>query len=147
MPGVMNNFVYQVWRTWANVEKYSPQRFVAICLQHPQEWSFQQSSTTVGGKESDSNATTLSSFFYLLAAGLSLFLLLGLSACSDNFCIAERGRKPDSKSADVILKVHLLPPSHRATTVNIFVVAGALFSKQALVHRQSVHFHDHNQRR
>ena len=32
---------------------------------------------------------TLSSFFFLLAAGLSLFLLLGLSACSGYFCIAE----------------------------------------------------------
>ena len=36
-------------------------------------------------------SSMLSSFFYLLAVGLSLFLLLGLSACSGNFCVAEGG--------------------------------------------------------
>ena len=75
-----------------------------------------------------------SSFIYLLTTGLPLFLLLELSACSGNCCIAEGGGEPDSKSTDVVLKVSLLPPSCRATAVDFSDVAEALYSKQALVH-------------
>ena len=44
-----------------------------------------------GERNQTPTQSTVSSFFFLLAAGLSLFLLLGLSACGGNFCIAEGG--------------------------------------------------------
>ena len=87
----MNNFVYRVWRLWSNVERCCHRRFAAICVRHPQEWSFRHASTTVGERSQTPTPSTVSSFFYLLAAGLSLFLLLGLSACDDNFWVAEGG--------------------------------------------------------
>ena len=57
----------------------------------------------------------LSSFFYLLAAALLLFLLLGLSACSGNFCIAEgRGHRttnlPMSSSKSIFFLAASRPP-------------------------------------
>ena len=38
------------------MKRCSPQRFAAICVWYPQDWSFWHSSTTVGEKESDSKA-------------------------------------------------------------------------------------------
>ena len=87
----MNNYVYRVWRPWSNVERCSPRRFADICVRHPQELSFWHSSTTVGERNRTPTPPMVTSYFYLLAAGLSLFRLLGLSACSVNFCFAEGG--------------------------------------------------------
>ena len=57
----------------------------------------------------------LSSFFYLLAAGLPLFLLLGLSACRGKFCIVEGERSwtpnlPMSSSKSVFFLPAAGPP-------------------------------------
>ena len=46
--------------------------------------------------------------FFLLAAGLSLFLLLGLAGSAGNICVAG---ELDSKSADVVLKVVFFLPA------------------------------------
>ena len=134
----MNDFIYRAWRPWSNVEGGSPRHFAAICVWHLQELSFRHSSTTVVGKESDSNAIE----------GVVLLLpprhwVVSVSAAGahclwwQHLCYG-REREPDFKSADVILEVRLLPPSRWATTVEVSGVVGALFSKQALVRGRSV---------
>ena len=115
---------------------YCPRRIAAICVRHPQEWSFRHSLTTVGGRKLDSNAVD------------GVVLLLPprrwvVSVSSDagarslwwqRLCSGRGvGREPDSKSADVVLEVRLLPPSGWATAVEVSGVDGALFFKQALV--------------
>ena len=42
-----------------------------------------------GEKSQTQTPLAVSSFFYTLTAELLLFLLLGLSACSGNFCVEE----------------------------------------------------------
>ena len=110
----MSNFIYRIWRPLSNVERCCPLRFTAICVRHPHEWSFWHSAT-VEGKEPDPTPSMLLFFFYLLAIGLSLFLLLGLSACSGNFCIAEGGgsrtpNPPMSSSKSVFFLPAAGPP-------------------------------------
>ena len=46
--------------------------------------------------------STVSSFFFHLAAGFSLFLLLGLAACGGNVCVAEGG---ESRTQNLPMKM------------------------------------------
>ena len=103
-------------------------RFAAICVRHHQEWSFRHSST-VRGKESDSNA--VDAVFFLLPPHRWVIAAGGLSSLRQLLCCSW-GRGPDSKSVDVVLEVRLLLPSRWATAVVFSGVAGAVFSERAL---------------